>query len=208
VRKSCSRSRDRLRSASGVEKHCHSWRPERSGKDDCGQGSIARKTASGCFLNADEIARGISPLLTEAAAIRAGRLMLEGMRERIDNGHSFAFETTCAGKSYLKLLRDCQADGWTVSLLFLWLPSPEACISRVEQRVRFGGHSIAANVIHRRYWAGLRNLHRFYIPLANAVRIYDNSDNARRLVAEKDDTNQMLVHDATVWAKICGTNHE
>jgi predicted ABC-type ATPase len=177
--------------------------PNGAGKTTAARALLPERLPLDVFLNADEIARGISPSLTEVAAIRAGRLMLEGMQERIHNGHSFAFETTCAGKSYLKLLRDCRADGWTVSLLFLWLPSPEACMLRVAQRVSFGGHPIPADVIRRRYWAGLHNLHKFYIPLADAVRIYDNSDSAPRLVAEKNATNQMLIHDSMVWAKIC-----
>jgi predicted ABC-type ATPase len=63
------------------------------------------------FVNADEIARGLSPYDPEHSALAAGRLMLERMRELIRSRQSFAFETTCAGRAYLPMLQKCKADG-------------------------------------------------------------------------------------------------
>ena len=154
------------------------------------------------FLNADEIARQLSPVDSDVTALRAGRLMIERMRELVRTGQSFAFETTCSGKSYLRMLRECQLAGWRVSLLFLWLPSADECIRRVRQRVRSGGHGIPEDVIRRRYEAGIYNMRDFYLPLADSARIYDNSERTQRLVAEKDLTGQLVIHDETVWSKI------
>lgn len=125
------------------------------------------------FLNADEIARQLSPVDSDATALRAGRLMIERMRELVRTGQSFAFETTCSGKSYLRMLRECQQAGWRVSLLFLWLHLADECIRRVRQRVRSGGHAIPEDVIRRRYEAGIFNMRDFYLPLADSARIYD-----------------------------------
>jgi len=160
------------------------------------------------FLNADEFARQLPPGDAELTALRAGRLMLERMRELVRAKQSFTFETTCSGKSYLRMLRECQKEGWRVSLLFLWLPSAEDCIRRVRQRVRAGGHSIPEDVIRRRYAAGLVTMRDFYLPLANAVRIYDNSEMLLSPVAEKDDAGRMLIDDETVWSKIFEANCE
>lgn len=84
------------------------------------------------YLNADEIARSISPQNVDAAAFQAGRVMLERMRELVRSGASFAFETTCAGRSYLRLLKEWQAEGWRVVLLYLWLPSADHSVWRSE----------------------------------------------------------------------------
>src|SRR4051794_15348649 len=88
------------------------------------------------FVNADEIARGLSPLNPEATAtaLAAGRLMLERIRTLTEAGHSFAFETTCASRSHVRILRRCRGLGYRVTLLFLWLPSPGAAIARVSRR--------------------------------------------------------------------------
>lgn len=76
------------------------------------------------FVNADEIARGLSPFNPEGSAVAAGRLMVERVRSPARTGESFAFETTCAGRGHVRLLRACKVRGYRVVLLFLWLPSP------------------------------------------------------------------------------------
>ena len=110
------------------------------------------------FLNADDIARGISPQNVEAAALAAGRLLIEKMRAQVKAGSSFAVETTLSGKSYIPLLKSCKEDGWTISLYYFWLPTPEHSIARVANRVRQGGHSISDEVIFRRFRTGLWNM--------------------------------------------------
>jgi predicted ABC-type ATPase len=70
------------------------------------------------FVNADEIARGLSPFDPEHAALSAGRLMLERMRALVGSRRSFAFETTCASRAYLPMLQKCKADDWRVTLVY------------------------------------------------------------------------------------------
>jgi len=45
------------------------------------------------FVNADEIARGLSPFQPEQVAISAGRMMLTRIQELLNNGDNFSFET-------------------------------------------------------------------------------------------------------------------
>lgn len=52
------------------------------------------------FVNADEIARGLSPFNPEGMAIEAGRLMLKRIAELMEEEESFSIETTLATRSY------------------------------------------------------------------------------------------------------------
>jgi predicted ABC-type ATPase len=88
-----------------------------------------------------------------------------------------------------------------VTLLYLWLPSPDLAVARVAKRVRLGGHGLPVEVIVRRYWGGLRNMRRLYLPLADLGMIYDNSDEGRVLIAESASTG-LTVHDPARWKAI------
>jgi len=154
------------------------------------------------FVNADEIARGLSPFDPEGSAIAAGRIMLDRIHDLVETGESFAFETTCASRGHARLMRTVRELGYRVTLLYLWLPSPEAAVERVSRRIRQGGHRIPPEIIHRRYWAGLRNMRHLYLPLADIALIYDNSDNARILIARRAPDAPLTIHDKNRWEKI------
>src|SRR5580704_2136057 len=94
------------------------------------------------FINADEIARGLAPLHPESVAITASKLMLKRLRELFEADKSFAFETTAAGKNYIKYLKEAKARGYQLGLMFLWISSPEQAIQRVSKRVVQGGHHV------------------------------------------------------------------
>ncbi len=127
------------------------------------------------FINADLIAAGLSPFAPEAAAVRAGRLMLEEIAACAGRDESFAFETTLSGLGYVRHIRHWRARGYRVSLFFLSLPDAETAIARVAARVRQGGHNIPEDVIRRRFAGGLRNLERHYKMQVDGWAVYDNS---------------------------------
>ena len=110
------------------------------------------------FVNADEIARGLSPFNPESVAIEAGRLMLQRIEDLLAKDETFSIETTLATKSYINLVRRAQAKGYSVKVLFFWLNSPELAMRRVAERVAKGGHNIPEPIIRRRYVTGIRNL--------------------------------------------------
>lgn len=136
------------------------------------------------FVNADEIARGLSPFNPESVAIQAGRLMLERIETLLEQQESFAIETTLATRSYVQLLRKAHAKGYCVQLLFFWLNSPEVAIQRVAKRVAEGGHDIPKEVIKRRYQAGIRNFFELYKDIVDSWMIVDNRDNCRNVIAD------------------------
>jgi predicted ABC-type ATPase len=138
----------------------------------------------------------------------AGRHMIERMRELVRLSESFVFETTCSGRTYLNLLRRCWSEGWRVTLIFLWLPSPQLALERVARRVKEGGHAIPPEVVVRRYWTGLANMREFYLPLADVAIICDNSDQSLTLIAERTTNSALVVHDQARWMMIGGGHNE
>lgn len=135
------------------------------------------------FINADLIAAGLSPFNPDAAAVRAGRLMLEEIEERVAVRRSFAFETTLSGRGYMNKIKVWQDLGYHVKLIFLSLPNADMAVARVAARVIQGGHNIPEPVIRRRFTAGLDNFEKLYKPSVNAWLFYDNSDNKQKLLS-------------------------
>ncbi len=147
------------------------------------------------FVNADEIARGLSPFNPASVAIEAGRLMLQRIEELLARQVSFAIETTLATRTYLNLVRRAQATGYRVSLLFFWLRTPELAIQRVAERVEKGGHDIPVAIIKRRYVAGIKNLFQLYMKEVDYWDIYDNSDTPRIQIACGGREADTIVYD-------------
>lgn len=145
------------------------------------------------FINADEIARGLSPLNPNKAAIEAGRLMLARIARLISRRLDFAFETTLSSKSYVNTIKEAKIQGYKVTLIFFWLDSVELAIERVKARVIEGGHSIPTDVIRRRYHAGLKNLFGLYIPLCDYWMIFNNSTTPSQLIAEGHGEDEAII---------------
>lgn len=137
------------------------------------------------FVNADEIAKGLSPFQPEKVAFEAGRIMLHRISELLESGQVFAFETTLATKSYKSKIALAQEKGYKVILLFFWLQDVELAIERVKTRVLEGGHNIEKDVIRRRYINGIANLFNIYLSIVDEVMIFDNSFGKPELIAEK-----------------------
>lgn len=135
------------------------------------------------FVNADEIARGLSPFNPENVAIQAGRLMLSRIDELLSKEETFSIETTLATRSYFKLIEKAHSKKYKVTLLFFWLSSEELAIQRVAERVSKGGHNIPSPVITRRYYEGISNLFNIYMPIVDTWIIVDNSNLPRHTIA-------------------------
>jgi predicted ABC-type ATPase len=127
------------------------------------------------FVNADLIAAGLSPLAPEQQTFAASRLFLRQIDDHIAAGRDFAFETTLAGRVYLRLIRQLRAAGWRVELFYLALPSVEMSRLRVAERVAHGGHSIPTDAIARRFPRSLANLLDVYAAEVDETRCFLNS---------------------------------
>ena len=145
------------------------------------------------FYNADEIARGMSPLDPSAGAIKAGRLLLNEIRESIGRSETFALESTLSGKTYIRTFKHALSLSYELELHYLWLSSVEQAIARVRRRVRMGGHNVPAADIRRRFTRSLTHLIDDHLPLATRWAIWDNRGlPAKRLATSAtDDVNSV-----------------
>ena len=140
------------------------------------------------FINADVIAAGLNPSHPHRVGVQAGRRMLQQIREHVDRGESFAFETTLSGRGYARRIPRWRSEGYRVKLFFLRLPTAEMAIGRVAQRVLEGGHDVPEAVIRKRFDAGWRNFEQVYQDLVDGWILYDNSgDEPKRLVEESSE---------------------
>jgi len=134
------------------------------------------------FINADLIAAGLSPFLPDAAALKAGKIMIREMDEYVKRSYSFAFETTLSGRRYIRLIPQWQARGYHVKLIFLYLADIQIAINRVASRVQHGGHNVSEPVIRRRFDAGWRNFNAVYKQLVDIWILYNNSGDIPQLL--------------------------
>jgi len=160
-----------------------------AGPNGAGKTTFARTFLPGeagvpVFVNADLIAAGLSPFDPNAAAFRAGRMMLAEIDRHAAAGRSFAFETTLSGHTYLRRIDAWRAQGFMVKLIFLSLDSVEEAISRVTTRTRQGGHSVPPDVIRRRFDSGMRNFLNVYRRRVDYWQWFDNSKWQPRLLEE------------------------
>ena len=138
------------------------------------------------FVNADEIAKGLSPFQPEKVSFEAGRIMLKRIDELFLENENFAFETTLATKTYKEKVLNAKKEGYFVTLLFFWLKNTDLAKERVKTRVLEGGHNIPEDIIERRYLNGIINLFDIYLPIVDQVLIFDNSEGKHKLIAEKN----------------------
>lgn len=144
------------------------------------------------FVNADEIARGLSPFAPELVSIQAGKIMLHRIEELLLERKDFAIETTLATRSYQQLVFRAQSLNYKVHLIFFSLDNEEQAIERVAQRVSNGGHGIPEDVIRRRFKKGIYNLFNLYLPICDNVLIYNNVKTPAVLVARKREKTAEL----------------
>lgn len=152
------------------------------------------------FVNADNIAAGLSPFNPESVAIEAGRIMLQRIHNLMTENQTFAFETTLATRSYVSLVKQAKQQGYEITLAFFWLSSPKVAQERVLDRVENGGHNIPPETIKRRYFRGIQNLFKLYLPLVDNGFIIDNSTNKHEFIAKKLSNKEIEIINPDLWA--------
>lgn len=154
------------------------------------------------FVNADEIARGLSPFQPETVSFEAGRIMLHRIEELIESGQNFAFETTLSTRSYKEKVENARMKGYNVTILYFWLQNVELAKERVRIRVMEGGHNIAEEVIERRYNRGVVNLFEIFLPIVDDAMIFDNSEGRSILIAEKIKDEGLKIIDYELYTQL------
>jgi len=153
------------------------------------------------FVNSDEFAKSLAPFHPETAFITASRYMLKKSQYLFARREDFCIETTLATRSLVKMVRSAQDQGYFVTVVYLWLRSPEIAVQRVAARVEAGGHDVPPDVIRRRYHTGIEYFFRTYAPAADKWMLVDNSENQFQLIAE-GTRKGMTVRDLELYQQI------
>ena len=156
--------------------------PNGSGKTTFAKEYLPEERGVVCFVNADLIAGGLSPLKPELAAIAAGRIFLAELDRLAEERVDFAFESTLSGLVYLHRLRRWKDAGYFLEIVYLSLPSTRLALRRITIRVKHGGHSVPRKDVLRRFQRGWENFRDLYRPLADSWTVYDNSGSVPRLL--------------------------
>lgn len=129
--------------------------------------------------------------------LEAGRLVLREIGKAVKAGHSFGFETTLSGRTYLRLLQKAKDAGYLLHFFYLWIPSPELGLARIRDRVESGGHHVPEPDVRRRYARTLPNLLQLYRPLADTLHCFDNSGEEPQLIF-KDEAGHTTVYEQAI----------
>jgi len=167
--------------------------PNGAGKTTFAQEFLPQYADCRNFVNADLIAQGLSPFSPETAAVRAGRLMLEEIELFMKYRADFGFETTLAGRGHLNLLRQLKELGYGVHIFYLWVPSVDLALLRIQERVSRGGHDVHEAVVRRRFVRSLRNFFGHYRLLADSWVLYDNTGATPQLIASQEQGRLRVV---------------
>ncbi|MDR1380833.1 MAG: zeta toxin family protein [Tannerella sp.] len=156
------------------------------------------------FVNSDEIAKGLSPFnaSTMAVAVEASRIMYKRIRELIEMAETFALETTLASRSIANLVKNAQSKGYSVTLLYFWLNTPDLAVERVKNRVAAGGHDVNELTVRRRYRSGILNLFDLYMPICDYWMITDNSLSPMEVIAKGVRNGERDIYNAVIYDKL------
>jgi len=170
--------------------------PNGSGKTTFATNFLPQYAKCPNFVNADLIAQGLSPFSPGAAAIKAGKLVLEQIHDFAKNGVDFAFETTLAGRLHVKVLTSLKAKGYKTCLFFLWIPNTDLAISRIKNRVAQGGHDVPIQDVLRRFDRSISNFFRLYQPILDSWILFNNAAPVPVLIAEKKNGKIAIVDES------------
>lgn len=154
------------------------------------------------FVNSDEFAKGLSPFDPSKAAIQASKYMIMKFRYLLKKQADFAVETTLATRTLLKSVKLAQDAGYTVTLIYFWLNSPELAVERVRARVEAGGHNIPEETIRRRYSVGIYYFFNSYAPICERWILADNSQAPFRVIAEGSKRDIINIRDEDTYMRI------
>jgi predicted ABC-type ATPase len=153
------------------------------------------------FVNADLIARGLSPYAPDSAAMEAGRTALTRIRHLIGERRSFTWETTMSGRTAVGWLQSAKESGYQIKCYFLWVRKVEATLNRIQQRVAEGGHNIEPEVSKRRFYKTIQNFFYVYRPIFDNWKLIANDAGKPRLIAA-EKTGRMVVRDRKTFDTI------
>jgi predicted ABC-type ATPase len=175
--------------------------PNGAGKTTFAREYLPRFAKCEEFVNSDLIASGLAPFDPAGAALQAGRIMMKRLHDLIAEKRSFAFETTLAGRNHARLLREARKTGYSVTLMYLWIPTVALALRRIQERVKGGGHNVPEKDVRRRFGRSLWNLFNLYKTIVDTLVVFDNSGKVPHLVLHASE-ERLKVWDLERWDEI------
>lgn len=176
--------------------------PNGAGKTTVADLLLPESIGARSFVNADFIAKGMSPRDPELSAFAAGRIMIDRLRELRAREDSFAFESTLASRTFAPFLREARAAGYAIHIFYVSLVNADLAVRRVQLRVERGGHAIPEDTVRRRYGRSLQNFFRLYRPLADSWLVTDNSGEQLVDLASSRNGGEPSVLDEVRWGRL------
>lgn len=124
----------------------------------------------GVIIDADRITKEAG-----VDAFHGGKLAIKKIHACIERGISFTQETTLSGHHILRTARKVRELGYQIHLYYIGLDSAEESVSRIENRVRRGGHDVPSNLVQNRFvnrWTNLVSV----LPYCDRAIFYDNDN--------------------------------
>lgn len=148
------------------------------------------------FLNADEIAKEISPQNIESVRISAGKEVYKRLDFFLANNVSFAIETTLAGNNHIKTIKRARNLNYQIALIYSFVDSPEMCIKRIKTRVLNGGHNIPDGDVIRRFFRSKDNFWFKYKDIVDEWAIFYNGEVQFVQVAKSDNSKVEILNES------------
>lgn len=129
------------------------------------------------YISADAIAERLvsSPEEMDSVKIQAGRRFIKEIHELIEAGTDFIVEVTLSGKGFARIIERLKSEGYTVTIVFIFLKSPETSVARVRNRVQAGGHHVPTEDVVRRFYRSKHNFWYTYKDLVDQWHLFYNS---------------------------------
>lgn len=150
------------------------------GANGAGKTTFAMEYASQyrcLYLGADAIAAELAPDAPDSVAVTAAEELMRRLAAALAGEQRLVVESTLAGRTFRHVMRTARDAGFTITIVYLFLDSPDTCVERVHERVLKGGHSVPEVDIRRRFLRSIRNFWRLYRPLADHWLLVYNSGN-------------------------------
>jgi predicted ABC-type ATPase len=151
------------------------------------------------YLGADAIAAELAPHAPGLLPVTAGQELMRRLTGALSRDDTIVLESTLAGRTLRHVIGNARDNGFTVTIVYLFLDSPDTCVERVEERVQKGGHFVPEADIRRRFVRSIRNFWRLYRPLADHWVLIYNSGNQPLDVAA-GTAEDVTVRDAELYA--------
>ena len=167
--------------------------PNGSGKTTFAETYINNSKSNIAFLNPDLIASGFGTNDFEKASFQAGRVLLAEIKDKINRGESFAFESTLSGLTYARIIKQAKLKGYKIIIYFVFLDKISLNLARIKKRVSMGGHFIPTKIVKRRYLRCFENFWHLYKDLSDEWSVLDNSSNKPKLKSNHLTFNSLTV---------------